>query len=149
MDETVNGEGWRFFAGTILGLAAIMRFFDSIWAFRTHAALPDSLSGALFGDNLKTYGWIYLIVAIILLVCSVGVVRGNQFSRWVGMVGGGLLVFSAIWWMPFYPVWSLTYILLGSLVIYALTIYGGRESVEAAKAQHDANGDILPAARYI
>jgi len=28
--------------------------------------------------------------------------------------------------MPFYPVWSMTYIILGALVIYALTGHGGR-----------------------
>jgi hypothetical protein len=30
--------------------------------------------------------------------------------------------------MPFYPVWSLAYILAGILVIYSLAVYGGREA---------------------
>jgi len=33
---------------------------------------------------------------------------------------------SAIWWMPYYPIWSLTYIAIGALVIYALAAYGGK-----------------------
>ena len=37
---------------------------------------------------------------------------------------------SAIWWMPYYPVWSLTYIGLGGAVIWALTVYGDRAAVE-------------------
>ena len=37
------------------------------------------------------------------------------------------MAISAIWWMPFYPVWSLTYIGVGVLVIYGLSAYGGRE----------------------
>jgi hypothetical protein len=28
--------------------------------------------------------------------------------------------------MPYYPVWSLTYVGLGVLVVYALVTYGGR-----------------------
>jgi hypothetical protein len=28
--------------------------------------------------------------------------------------------------MPFYPIWSLTYIAIGVLVIYALAAYGGK-----------------------
>lgn len=32
---------------------------------------------------------------------------------------------SAIWWMPFYPIWSLTYIVIGFLVIYALAAHRG------------------------
>ena len=35
-----DGDGWLFFAGTILGLAGLMRIFDSIWAFRYKGALP-------------------------------------------------------------------------------------------------------------
>jgi hypothetical protein len=29
--------------------------------------------------------------------------------------------------MPYYPIWSLTYIGIGILVIYSLAIYDGRE----------------------
>jgi Ca2+/Na+ antiporter len=65
-----------------------------------------------------------------LIAISVGVVVGSQFSRWTGVVGASLLAISAIWWMPFYPVWSLVYIGIGILVVYALVAYGSRESVE-------------------
>jgi hypothetical protein len=33
----------------------------------------------------------------------------------------------AMWWMLFYPVWTLTYIFVGVLVIYGLAAYGVRE----------------------
>ena len=42
-------------------------------------------------------------------------------------LAGAIMAISAIWWMPFYPVWSLTYIFVGVLVIYGLAAYGGRE----------------------
>jgi len=38
----------------------------------------------------------------------------------------GRVFISAIWWMPYYPIWSLTYIAIGALVIYALAVYGGK-----------------------
>ena len=41
---------------------------------------------------------------------------------------------TAIWWMPYYPVWSLTYIVCGVLVIFALTMYGDHESVGPTEA---------------
>lgn len=128
--EDESGVGWRFFAGTMLGIAGIMRIFDGIWAFSYHGTLPSNFEGALFGHSLKTYGWIYLIVGIVLIAISVGVVVGSQFSRWTGVVGASLLAVSAVWWMPFYPVWSLVYIGIGILVVYALVAYGSRESVE-------------------
>ena len=51
------GSGWLFFAGTVLGLAGLMRIVDSIWAFRYNGALPAGLKDGVLGDNLTTYGW--------------------------------------------------------------------------------------------
>ena len=33
--------------------------------------------------------------------------------------------------MPYYPFWSITYVFLGALVIYALAAYGGRDVITA------------------
>jgi len=127
------GSGWRFFAGTVLGIAGIMRFFDAIWAWRYHGAVPNDLEAAIFGHSLKTYGWVYFIVAIILIASSFGVIVGSQLSRWIGIIAGAILAISSIWWMPYYPIWSLTYIAIGALVIYALVAYGGRDAVEGTR----------------
>ena len=124
-----ENDGWRIFAGTVLGIAGIMRIFDSIWAFRYHGQVPDNLQNALFGHSLKTYGWVYLVVAVILLVSSFGVLVGSQFSRWIGIIAGAIMAISAVWWLPYYPVWSLVYIFIGAMVVYALAAYGGREAV--------------------
>jgi len=121
-----RGEGWLTFAAVVLGVAGIMRIFDAIWAFRYHGALPDNFEAAIFGHSLKTYGWIYLVVAAVLIVSAVLVLSGSQVARWVGVVAGAIGAISAIWWMPYYPIWSLTYIAIGALVIYALVVYGGK-----------------------
>ena len=124
-----KGEGWLLFAAIVLGVAGIMRIFDAIWAFSYHGVLPQNFENAIFGHSLKTYGWVYLIVAIVLILCAFGVLARSQVSRWVGIFAGAILAISAIWWMPFYPVWSLAYILIGVLVIYGLACYGGREEL--------------------
>jgi hypothetical protein len=123
-----KNSGWLMFAAIVLGVAGIMRIFDAIWAFRYHGALPQNFEDAIFGHSLKTYGWVYLVVAIVLILCAVGVMARSQVSRWIGIFAGAVLSISAIWWMPFYPVWSLAYILAGILVIYSLAVYGGREA---------------------
>jgi len=121
-----RGEGWLVFAAVVLGVAGIMRIFDAIWAFRYHGVLPENFEAAIFGHSLKTYGWIYLVVAAVLIVSAVLVLSGSQVARWVGIAAGAIGWISGIWWMPFYPVWSLTYIAIGVLVIYALAAYGGK-----------------------
>ena len=123
-----KGQGWLFFAAVVLGVAGIMRVFDAIWAFRYHGTLPSGLEDALFGTSLKTYGWIYIIVAAILILAAFGVMAGSQLSRWVGIIAGGIMAISSIWWMPYYPIWSLTYVAIGIGVVFALAAYGGRDS---------------------
>jgi hypothetical protein len=128
-----KADGWRMLAGSILGIAGIMRFFDAIWAWNYSGSVPDNLQDALFGHSLSTYGWVYCVVAIILVGASFGVLIANQLSRWIGITAGAVMAVSAIWWMPYYPVWSLTYIGLGVLVIYALVVYAGPDDVDLDK----------------
>jgi len=123
-----KGEGWLLFAAVVLGVAGIMKIFDAIWAFRYHGVLPQNFEAAIFGHTLKTYGWVYLAVAAILIISALGVVARSQVSRWIGIFAGAVLSISSIWWMPYYPVWSLAYIFTGMAIIYGLAVYGGRET---------------------
>jgi hypothetical protein len=63
-------------------------------------------------------------------VCAFLVLSGSQVGRWVGIAAGAIGWISAIWWMPYDPVWSLTYVAIGALVICALAADGG--NAEAA-----------------
>lgn len=38
-----QGSGWIAFAGIMLIIAGVMRFFDAIWAFSYHGVLPANL----------------------------------------------------------------------------------------------------------
>ena len=120
-----KGEGWLIFAAIALGVAGIMRIFDSIWAFRVHnQVLPE---GTL-GDNIRNYAWLWLIVGILLILCAFAIAQRSQIARWIGIVAGAVAAITSIWWMPYYPIWSLTYIAIGVAVVYALAAYGGRDS---------------------
>lgn len=118
--------GWLMFAGIALMVAGVMRFFDSLWAFAYKGSIPENLQNALFGHDLSTYGWLWLGVSIVLFVCGLGVLVRSQISRWVGIFAGAFAAISAIWWMPYYPIWALTYVAIGVLVVYALAAHGER-----------------------
>jgi hypothetical protein len=120
-----EGSGWVLFAAIALGVAGIMRIFDAIWAFQYHGALPENLENAIFGHSLKTYGWIFLVVAAVYIFAALTVVNGSQLARWIGIIAGAVGAISAIWWMPYYPIWSLLYVAVGGLVTYALVVHGG------------------------
>lgn len=115
------------FSGVVLMVGGVLRIFDGIWAFRYKGALPDNLQNALIGHSLTTYGWLWLIVGIVVLLCGIGVMYRLQVARWIGVVAGAVLAITSIWWIPYYPVWSFVYIGIGILVMYGLIVHGERQ----------------------
>ena len=120
-----KGEGWLIFAAIALGVAGIMRIFDAIWAFRVNNQV---LTSGILGSNIRNYAWLWLIVGILLILCALALAQRSQIARWVGIVAGAVAAITSIWWMPYYPIWSLTYVAIGVLVVYALAAHGGREA---------------------
>jgi hypothetical protein len=121
-------SGWLTFSAVVLIVAGIMRVIDAIWAFGYHGAIPYNLQGALLGHSLKTYGWIWLIIGVILIVAGAAVLGPSdrpsaEVFRWVGIIAAGLAAISAIFVMPYYPVWSLIYIAIAIMVIYGLSAH--------------------------
>ena len=91
-------SGWLTFAGVIMIIAGIMRVLDAIWAFRYSGTPVDDLHQALFGHSLTTYGVIWLIVGVILIVAglldmgvvSLGPAVTRDISRWIGVVAAAI-----------------------------------------------------------
>jgi len=123
-----EGLGWMFFAGSVLGIAGIMRILDAIWAFRANNDVPQGLKDATFGSTLSNYGWIWLGVGIVLILASFLLMVKSQFARWIGFLAAAIGAITAITWMPYYPVWSFLYVGLSVLVFYALAAHGGRDA---------------------
>jgi hypothetical protein len=126
-------SGWLTFSAVILVIAGIMRIIDAIWAFRYSGPIPGGLRNALLGHGFITYGWVWLITGIILIAAGVLVLGpssqpGAEASRWVGIVAASLGAISAIFLVPYFPVWALIYIALAALVIYGLAAHYGEEA---------------------
>jgi hypothetical protein len=126
-------SGWLTFSAVVLILAGIMRVIDAIWAFGYHGAIPDNLQGALLGHSLATYGWIWLIIGVILIVAGVLVLGPSdqpsaEISRWIGIIAAALAAISAIFVIPYYPVWGLIYIAIAIMVIYGLSARYGEQT---------------------
>ena len=125
--------GWVTFSAIVLIIAGIARIFDAIWAFRYNGPVVDDLHQAIFGHSLTAYGWLWLIVGIILIAAGVLLIAGGglgaEVSRWVGIVAAAIAAITAVSWLPYYPIWSLIYIGLGVVIISGLLTQYGEESV--------------------
>jgi hypothetical protein len=120
------GSGWLLFSAVVLITAGIMRIFDAFWAFDRDDEAGD-LQTWLFKDNLSAYGWFWLILGILLILAGFAILNGSEWARWFGIFMAALAAVSAMTWIYAFPVWSMVSTLIGFLVVYGLTMYGGRE----------------------
>ena len=135
MDEAV-GQGWRSFAGILIMVAGFFNIIDGLVAVinanriagvtNGHATLPVT-------DNVKNWGWVALIVGIVMVLAAFGIFSGATWARVVGIVVAGVNMLFQFTYLAHFPFWSFTMILLDVLVIYALVVYGGVETEVARR----------------
>jgi len=95
----------------IYGIAAISN--SNFFTHNTHYVF----------SNLKTWGWIVLIIGILELCAAASLLAGKAFGRWFGIVVGSLNAISALLSIPAYPLWSLAIFALSLWIIYGLAVY--------------------------
>ena len=129
---TEQWSGWVIFAGIMLIIAGVTRAIDGLWALKRDNDLegaPQLQELLLFDDNLAAWGWIYLILGILLIIAGFAVFGRAPWARWVGIVFASVSIFTHFAWMYAYPVQALIGVVIDSLVLYGLAAYGGRDEV--------------------
>ena len=119
-----SGEGWLTFAGIII---IVLGTLNIIWGI---AAIDRS--GFFVGetrlifDDLRTWGWIVLIVGALQVLAGFGIFARNQLARWFGIAVAALNLIAALLSIEAYPFWALAIVGMDILVIYGLAAYGDR-----------------------
>jgi len=81
-----------------------------------------------FEIDVTAWGWIHLVLGIVVFIAGWGVLVGRTWARVVGITLAVLCAIANFLFIPYYPVWSLLIIALSVFVIYALAVYGTREA---------------------
>lgn len=126
MGETMTkkGDGWIGFAGITLVIVGMLDVINGLWALDREGDIPE----LFYESNLETWGWIYLIGGIIVVLAGFAVLNRAQWARVVGIIVATISVVVNMLWVFAFPIQSLILAFIGILVIYALTVYGGNES---------------------
>src|SRR5262252_10430279 len=124
-----RGYGLVLFAGVLL---LVVGFWNMIYGIAAIANSHVFVANAhyVFG-NLRTWGWITLIIGVLQLLAAAGVVAGNQLARWFGVAVLGLNAIDQMFFIPAYPFWSLVIIAVDVVALYGLCAYGSRANLAA------------------
>jgi hypothetical protein len=126
-DRTEEASGWAvgfiLFAGIMMvmsgffqALAGLVAIFENEFYVATR--------NYLFQFDATTWGWIHLLVGLVVALAGFAVMAGRTWGRVVGITLAVLSAVANFLFIPYYPFWSLTVIALDIFVIWALAAHG-------------------------
>jgi hypothetical protein len=124
--ERAQATGWVgfiAFAGVILIIVGVLQAIYGLVAIFND-------NWVVFGDkanllvDLTVWGWVHLVLGVVLVLAGIGVFTGNVVARTVGVIAAAVSMVANFAVLPAYPLWGLVIIALDALVIYALIAHG-------------------------
>lgn len=119
-DTTREPTGWVVFAGVMMVLIGFLNFFYGLAAIVNDEVVVVGGHGAIIAD-LTAWGWVTLILAIILVLTALGLFVGAEWARWTAVFFVTLNAIEQVWIFPAAPLWAFIVILLDVIIIYNLT----------------------------
>ena len=128
--DTGRGEGYGMvvFAAVLLGMLGLFNLIDGIAAVARSSVFIGN-ARFVFGD-LRTWGWVALILGAAQALAAIGVLAGNQLARWFGVAVIGLNAINQMLFLPGYPFWSLMIIAVDVVALWGLCAYGSRDNID-------------------
>jgi hypothetical protein len=79
----------------------------------------------VFQFDATTWGWIHLLVGLVMAFAGWGLLSGRTWARVVAITLAVLSAVANFLFIPYYPFWSLLIITLDVFVIWAVAAHGG------------------------
>jgi hypothetical protein len=103
--------------GVFQGLQGIIAIFENEFYVATR--------NYLFQFDATTWGWIHLVVGLIVAFAGWGLLSGRTWARAVAITVALLSAIANFLFIPYYPFWALLIITLDIFVIWAVAAHGG------------------------
>src|SRR5215216_6834407 len=113
-------SGWALFAGAVMVMVGFLNFFYGLAAIVNDEVVVVGGHGAIIAD-LTAWGWVTLILAVVLVLTGFGLFAGATWARVVGVAIVTLNAIEQVWIFPAAPLWALIVILLDVVILYNLT----------------------------
>ncbi len=117
--------GFILFAGVMMVLSGSFQAFAGVVGIFQDEFFVKTRNYFLQFDA-TTWGWIHLILGLLVVAAGFALLAGNMYGRIVGVLMASVGALASFASIPYYPFWSLTVITLDVFVIWAITTHGGR-----------------------
>ena len=115
--------GFTTLAGILLLLSGLWSIFDGLAGIikgKFYIVTPNYA----FKIDASAWGWIHLILGVIVVAAGIGLLAGQTWARVVGVVIAVISALENFLFLPHYPLWSILVIAVDVMIIWALLVYG-------------------------
>jgi hypothetical protein len=126
-ERSSTAVGFTMFASIMMLLIGVFQGIAGLTAiFKDDASIYVNTNDASYILSLDTttWGWIHLLIGVIVFLAGIAVLAGQVWARTVGVLVAAGAIIANFAFIPIYPIWSITIITLGVFVIWALTVHG-------------------------
>jgi hypothetical protein len=120
--------GWKSFAAILLMVVGFFNIIDGLTAItRSNYFKSTGINQFPLTDNVKTWGWIVLIIGVILILAGLGLFAGSTWARVIAILAASINAIAQLAFLAHFPLWSFTMILVDVAIIYGVAVHGGKE----------------------
>ena len=120
-------SGWAvggiLFAGLMMIVVGIWQALEGLIAIFENEFYVATRN-YLFQFDATTWGWIHLLLGLVVAVAGYGLLSGRTWARVVAITVAVLSAIANFLWLPYYPFWSLLIIAVDIFVIWAVVAHG-------------------------
>jgi hypothetical protein len=116
--------GWVVFAACVMFLVATFQVVEGLVAIFDKGYYQVTSNGLVVHVSYTSWGWVHLILGVVIAFSAGGVLVGNLAARTVGVILAAASAVVNLLFLPAYPVWGMIIIAVDILVIYALIVHG-------------------------
>lgn len=118
-------SGWAWFSGGLMGLVGLFELMTGIVALAGTDYYTVPSRNLVIDASYTTWGWVHLILGVVLLITGGGLAFGNSVARVVGVALAGLSALVNLIFIPAAPFAAVAIIAMDLFLIYAITVHGG------------------------
>ncbi|MEU6056908.1 hypothetical protein [Streptomyces sp. NPDC047097] len=107
------------FAGVLMMVLGIIDMLQGIVGIARNDVYAE-IGDYVFEFDARTWGWIHLVIGLIVALIGAGILSGASWARAGGVALAALALIANFLWLPYQPVWAVISIAIAVFVIWAL-----------------------------
>jgi hypothetical protein len=116
----IQRSGWVTFAGVAALVAGGYNALSGIAALADDDTLTAQASEVLYGIDLTTWGWFWVILGALQLITGLLILQRSFWGLWLGIAIASFSALMTVLVMFVFPLWAIAVLAIDFIVLFGL-----------------------------